>query len=213
MTKTIQLPLQGRGVELRAGTFDAEAGTVELVWTTGATVRRYSYRDGPYLEVLEVTTKAVRLDRLNGGAPFLNTHSSYDLGDIIGSVVRASAKIAGGKGTATVKLSSDPAHAGIVGNIRDGVISNVSVGYLVHAVEKTEADDGTLPTWRVTDWEPIEISAVPIPADPGAQMRSAAPELQLHPCLVRERGGLTAAAMARLRMRSRSAGVSVPGRG
>lgn len=172
MTKTVQLPLQGRAAELRAESFDDDANTVELVWTTGAAVRRYSYRDGPYLETLDVTPKAVRLDRLNAGAPFLNTHSSYDLGDIIGSVVPGSARVAGGKGTATVKLSSDPAHAGIVGNIKGGVIRNVSVGYAVHSVEKTEADDGTLPTWRVTDWEPLEISAVPIPADPGAQMRS-----------------------------------------
>lgn len=29
---------------------------------------------------------------------------------------------------------------------------------------------GDVPTWRVTDWEPLEISAVAIPADAGAQV-------------------------------------------
>ncbi len=185
MTETMRLPRQARGVSLRAQSFDAGANTVDVVFTTGAAVQRYSWDDGPYVETLDVTPKAVRLGRLNAGAPFLNTHSSYDLSDVIGSVVPGSARIEGGEGVATIKLSGAAADADTVGKIRDGVIRNVSVGYLVHQVVKTEAKDGAAATARVTDWEPIEISAVPIPADPGAQVRAApAADETLYDCVV-----------------------------
>lgn len=49
----------------------ATANTVEVVWTTGTTVRRYSWEAGGYIdEQLVVGSNAVRLDRLNAGAPF-----------------------------------------------------------------------------------------------------------------------------------------------
>ena len=198
MTETMRLPRQARGVSLRAQSFDAGANTVDVVFTTGAAVQRYSWDDGPYVETLDVTPKAVRLGRLNAGAPFLNTHSSYDLSDVIGSVVPGSARIEGGEGVATIKLSGAAADADTVGKIRDGVIRNVSVGYLVHQVVKTEAKDGAAATARVTDWEPIEISAVPIPADPGAQVRSeGAPGETLYDCVVTRAEPAVAAAAPR----------------
>ncbi|MFO1150996.1 MAG: HK97 family phage prohead protease [Alsobacter sp.] len=173
MEQNIHLPALGRDAELRAATFDEGSHTIEIVWTTGAKVRRRSWVDGPYDEELVVEPGAVRLDRLNAGAAFLNTHDSYELGSVIGSVVPGSAKIEAGRGIAQVQLSRREDVAGIVQDIRDGVIRFVSVGYRIHTVEKTETDDGSVPVWRVVDWEPLEISAVPIPADPGAVFRSA----------------------------------------
>ena len=186
MEKNIELPPMHRAAEV--GTFDPDSNTVELVWTTGASVRRYDWWKGEYYdETLVVEDGAVRLGRLNGGAPFLNTHGSYDLGDVIGSVVDGSARVEGGKGYATVRLSRREEVQGIVQDIRDGVIRNISVGYRIHKVEKTEADDGSVAQWRVVDWEPLEISAVPIPADPGSQFRSEPPPEPRgarHPCVV-----------------------------
>ncbi len=77
------------------------------------------------------------------------------------------------KGIAKIKLSSAASDADAVTKIREGVISNISVGYWIHKIEKTEGDDGKVSRWDVVDWEPLEVSAVPIPADPGAQIRSA----------------------------------------
>jgi hypothetical protein len=173
MERTIELPRQARLAELRSASFNTDDNTVDLIWTTGAKVRRRSWIDGPYDEELVVDTDSVRLDRLNAGAPFLNTHSDYDLSDVIGAVVPGTAKIVNGQGIATVRLSSAPGDADNVQKIKDGIVRNVSVGYLIHGVEKLESDRGdAVPIWRVVDWEPMEISAVPIPADPGAQMRS-----------------------------------------
>lgn len=214
MSQVMQLPRETRAAEVRAGSFDEAANTIEIVWTTGATVRRYDWRSGsPYDEVLDVKPGSVRLDRLNAGAPFLNTHSSYELADVIGSVVPGSAKIEGGRGIATILLSRAAGDADIVQKIRDGVIRNVSAGYIRHQIEKAEADDGTVAVWRVTDWEPLEISAVPIPADPGAQTRSA--QADLFPCVITTpiaddaaARSLVSVAAARLRCLTRAAGLS-----
>lgn len=158
---------------LRSASFDADAYTIEVVWTTGASVRRCDPWDGDeFDEELSLDDGAVRLGRLNAGAPFIDTHDSSECSRVVGSVVRGTARIEGGKGICTVQLSRARDVADIVTKIREGVIRNVSVGYWVHATETIE-QDGTVPLVRVTDWEPLEISAVPVPADAGSQIRSA----------------------------------------
>lgn len=170
---TTGLPKFGRSAEVRAESFDEADNTIEVVWTTGAAVRRYDWRHGRYYqEILEVTPKAVRLDRLNAGAPFLDTHDDWNLATVLGAVVPGSARIDGGKGYAKVKLSRSEADRAAVEKIKDGIIRNISVGYAIHKVIKTDADgDGADDEWRVVDWEPLEISAVPVPADAGSQIR------------------------------------------
>ncbi|MDR6304936.1 HK97 family phage prohead protease [Nitrobacter vulgaris] len=211
MNKNItSLPKFGRAAEVRAASFNQKDNSVEVVWTTGATVRRFDWRtDRFYSEVLVVTPSAVRLDRLNAGAPFLNTHSDSDLSDVIGSVVPGSAKLKGGKGIARIRLSNASSDADIVSKIRDGIIRNVSVGYIIHRVEKTENVDGADDEWRVVDWEPLEISAVPIPADAGSQIRKNDDRAQM-PCEFVS-GTATSrneAVLARMRCRQRMAGLN-----
>lgn len=186
MTETIaSMPKFGRAAELRAASYDESDNTIEVVWTTGAAVRRYDWRNGRYYnEILDVSPKAVRLERLNLGAPLLDTHNDWMLRSVIGSVVPGSAKIEGGKGVARVQLSRAEDDAAIVGKIKDGIIRNISVGYAIHKVIKTDADgDGADDEWRVVDWEPLEISAVPVPADPGSQIRGDDKAGQ-YPCVI-----------------------------
>jgi len=209
MTQTIELPRFAREVDIRAETFDENKRTVDLVWTTGATVRRRSWMDGPYDEELIVDPKSVRLDRLNAGAPFLNTHDGYDLSGIMGAVVPGSARLEKGRGVATVQFSKREDIAGYVQDVRDGIIRNISVGYKIHAIDKKERDDGSVPLWRVVDWEPFEISAVPIPADPGAQVRDGRPKGELFPCTVAGSASRALVAGARMRMQARELGLTV----
>lgn len=198
MSQVIQLPPMLRSAELRASSFEEKDNTIECCWTTGATVRRVSWVDGAYDEELVVSANAVRLERLNAGAPMLNTHAQWDLSAVIGSVMPGSARIEAGKGLARVQLSRAPGDADIVQKIRDGIVRNISVGYIRHKIEKIEKN-GETPLWRVVDWEPHEISAVPIPADAGSQFRAAPAGQQaaLFPCSI---VGLSAAAAARVRM-------------
>lgn len=56
---------------------------------------------------------------------------------------------------------------------------------LRHRIEKIEKD-GEIPVWRVVDWEPHEIAAVPVPADAGSHFRSAGAgkDSPLFPCTI-----------------------------
>ena len=169
------MPLFGRSAELRPESYRESDNSIELVWAAGARVKRYDWRTGvAYEEVLDMTSDAVRLDRLNNGASFLDSHNSWSLGSVIGAVVPGSARIEGGRGYARVQLSRAEGDADRVQKIRDGIVRNISVGYVVHRMRKTDAtEEGGLAEWRALDWEPYELSAVPIPADPEAQVRGA----------------------------------------
>lgn len=158
---------------VRSASFNENDNTIELIWSSGADVLRFDEYGGAFIERLLMGADNVRLGRLNAGAPLLDTHDSYQLSNVIGSVVKGSARIEGSKGLAVVKLSSAAGDADIVSKIRDGVISNISVGYWIHNSIRSDGEDGGPDIVEIRDWEPLEISAVPIPADPGAQIRSA----------------------------------------
>jgi phage major head subunit gpT-like protein len=160
----------------KPATFDEAARTVELVWTTGGVVGRYGmFPDnsgrGHWLEELSLDAGHVDLARLRGGAPFLNSHNAWDLGDVIGVVETAA--IQGGVGTATVRLSARPEVEGVFRDLADGILRNVSVGYDVQSYERLAGASNQVPTFRATAWTPVELSLVPIPADAGAQVRAA----------------------------------------
>ena len=61
------------------------ARTVELVWTTGARVRRTGW-DGDWFEELSLADDAVDLGRLNRGANLIESHQSYTLDGVLGVV-------------------------------------------------------------------------------------------------------------------------------
>ena len=71
MDTMIELPAMRRSAELAPNTADAQARTVEVVWSAGARVRRASFFGEPYDEELSLDPAHVRLERLNAGAPFL----------------------------------------------------------------------------------------------------------------------------------------------
>jgi hypothetical protein len=168
--KKIELPLQTRLASLELGSADDR--TFNVVFTTGAKVRRYDYyNDEAYDEELSVDPVAMRMGRLNSGAPVLDTHGQYALDDVIGVVVPGSARVENGVGRATLKIDSGAENESVVRKIKDGIIKNVSVGYRVHQYEVIRSE-GAPPLYRAVDWEPHEISLVPIGADAGAGIRS-----------------------------------------
>lgn len=165
-------PLQRRA-SFQPGTANAEKRTVDVVWTTGAKVLRNSW-DGQFFEDLSLDPSHVRMGRLNNGAPFLPNHDGSDVSRILGVV--ESARLEGNKGVATVRFAAEGISAEadkVFRLIQDGIAQNVSVGYRVHKFEKVDGSDAKTPTFRAVDWEPYEISAVPMGADDGAGFRSA----------------------------------------
>jgi hypothetical protein len=74
------------------------------------------------------------------------------------------AEVDGSKGRARVRFGRSGFAEEILNDVRDGIRRNVSVGYEVHEmVLEKSGDDGE--TYRITDWEPLEISIVSVPAD------------------------------------------------
>lgn len=198
---SFDMPTVRREAPIVAGSLDRKARTFDVVWTSGAEVLRRDWWSGErWIEALEVSEKAIRLDRLNSGrANVLNNHSTWSLDSVIGVVDRA--WIEKGEGKATVCMSGRDEVAGLVDDIEGGIIRNISCGYITHTMTE-EVRDG-MKLRRATDWEPVEISFVAVPADPDAGMRSAAQREDLHPCrIVRVEAGVdTAAIAARMRMR------------
>jgi hypothetical protein len=117
-----------RDAELRAASYDESDNTIEVVWTTGATGRRVTWMEGEFDEELVVDQRSVRLDRLNAGAPFLDTHQRWGLDAVIGSVVPGSARLEAGLGLCRVMLSKAEGAVDRVARIIEGTVKNVSVG-------------------------------------------------------------------------------------
>jgi hypothetical protein len=158
---------------IQPSTIDEENRSVDVVFTTGAPVKRYDWRTGEYfIETLSMDPKHVRLERINSGGPVLDSHSGYSLGSLLGVVVDNSARMDKKQGTATLRFSRREDVDPVWADVRDRIARNVSVGYQVHKYEQTEGVNGGLPVRKAIDWEPFEISMVPMPADAGAQTRS-----------------------------------------
>lgn len=126
----------------------------------------------------------IRMERLQSGAPLLRDHDMTSIESVIGVVERA--WIENGEGRAVVRFADDPAVEPILAKVQDGILRNISVGYRVHHYEIQEPKSrGELPLFRAVDWEPMELSIVPVPADPSAQIRSSD---GLHSVLLTTRG-------------------------
>jgi hypothetical protein len=182
------MPMQLREAQIMPATFNDADNTVECVWTTGAQVRRYDYwNDTDYDEALSLDAGAVDMSRFDAGAvPVLDSHRSYGgIGAQLGIV--ASAQVQNGKGTAVLRLSQRPDLAGVVQDIKAGIIRNISVGYAVNKYQVTPAnardDGGTVPLYTAVDWTPMELSFVTIPADVDAGTRAHQQRSQaVRPC-------------------------------
>ncbi len=176
-TGTQQLPVQTRAAQIIPGTFSEVDNTVEVVFSAGARVMRHDcWNDTRYEEELEISPAAIDLSRIDAGVVHvLDNHDQYaGVAGVLGVATRA--WVANGEARATLLLSKDPAKAGVVADIKGGVIRAVSVGYSVQRYEITLASDrtdGAVDLWRATRWMPQEISFVTIPADPAAATRSA----------------------------------------
>jgi hypothetical protein len=187
------LPMLNVRADVAPSTINIEKRTVEVVWTTGAKGLRYDwYNDTRYYEELEVTDSAIRLDRMRNGAPLLDCHDQWSNRSVIGVV--ESVRIENGKGIAVVRFAENDEVADAIWNkVRQGILRNISVGYKVHKYERIAADpnaEDRTPTYRAIDWEPSEVSFVPIGFDAEAVVRSA--EQNVFPVEIIERSGSTA---------------------
>lgn len=133
-----------------------EARTVELAFSSETPYERWWG-----IEVLDNTTTAVRLGRLTSGGPLLMDHDTRDQVGVIESVRIDADRV----GRAVVRFGKGARAQEAWQDVQDGIRRNVSVGYAIHKAQLVETSDTGLDTYRVTDWEPLEISLVSVPAD------------------------------------------------
>ena len=158
------------GTELRR--FDAaefraqeEDRTLEFSFSSELPVSRWFGE-----EVLSHAPESVNLSRLNDGAPVLFNHEPDR---VIGVVERAWIDGEKRRGMARVRFSRNEFAQQIVGDINDGILRNVSVGYQIGEAENRGEEV------VATSWSPYELSVVTIPADPtigiGRKLDTGAP--------------------------------------
>ena len=159
-----------------AGTFAPEQFDDEqriargVTWYTGTAVERYDYWEGEkfYMQ-LSMEPGAADLSFLNQKGAVLNAHSDWSLEDVIGRVEPGSASMdskTGGK--ADLRFSKRAAVGDIWQDVKDGILTSVSVGFTIGATEDITKEGDEFRTILVTKYTPKEISPVPFGADPGA---------------------------------------------
>ncbi|UQR67356.1 HK97 family phage prohead protease [Bradyrhizobium sp. C-145] len=158
--------LETRRAPLRPSSYNAEAGTIEAIISTGAAVTR-SDANGQFTEILD--TAAADLTTLRG-ASVLNSHRQNGLENILGTVEEAWRE--GNNIVARMRLSNRPEVASLVAAVRNGEINSVSIGYEVSQwADGTDANGQRVRT--ATQWKIREVSFVAVPADPHARTRGA----------------------------------------
>jgi phage head maturation protease len=166
--KVIHLPQLVSRASISTNSLNVEKKTMDVIFATGSRGLRQSFF-GSYWEELSMDAGSVRLDRLNHAAPVLDSHDSSNLDSVIAVV--ESARIENGQGVASIRFSSDDRSQKIMQKIQEGIITKLSVGYMVHSYEEVGTQDN-LPIFRAVDWEPMEVSFVAIPFDDKATVRS-----------------------------------------
>lgn len=159
---------QYRHLVVERAALNEEARTVELAFSSEEPYDRYWGT-----EILDHAPSSVRLGRLkNGGALLLDHDPKRHIG-VVEKVAIGDDRL----GRAVVRFGRGAEAEAAWKDVQDGIRRHVSVGYVIHRMVMTEEKEGH-ETYRVEDWEPLEVSLVAIPADPTVGVgRSAEPDV------------------------------------
>ncbi|MCA0319825.1 MAG: Mu-like prophage major head subunit gpT family protein [Proteobacteria bacterium] len=154
-----------RRAPVAATTWNAEARTFQVVFSTGAGVERRDAR-GAYVEILSLDQDWPEQ------VPLLDGHRRESLDNVLG--VATHLRVVDGEALADVRLSRhSPLADRLAAELTDGATFGVSVGYTVEGWKET-SDPATGRRAKVASrWTPVEVSIVPIPADRSASIRGS----------------------------------------
>jgi HK97 family phage major capsid protein/HK97 family phage prohead protease len=147
----MKLKPQVRFAAIESALVDKEARTARLTFSSETPVER-AFGD----EVLVHGAKNVRMERINAGAPLLFNHNMDDVRGVV-----ENASITDKRGHAVVRFARTAAGEEALNMVDDGILRNTSFMYRIHKAEEVRGSNEI----RVTDWEPLEISLVTVPAD------------------------------------------------
>lgn len=131
---------------------------------------RQSWWDDPWVEILGHKKGECDLSRFDGGAGVLL--ANHDRWKTSGNTPLASigaieaGRLTGGRLEVDIAISRREALADLRQDIADGLVRNVSIGYMINErVLTRQGKEGEPDEYRVTSWLPFEVSLVDIPAD------------------------------------------------
>ena len=162
-------------IDMPAEVTEENSRSFEVVFGTDTEgVMRYDWsRDEVFVEVLDFSPDSVRMQRFEQGVvPILDNHDR--MGGVRAQLgIAENARLEGNKGVATMRFSNRADVDGIVQDVRDGIIRGISVGYKVNKYKRDGKTADGMPIRRAVDWEPLEISLAPVPADGESRVRAS----------------------------------------
>ena len=157
---------------------DSDNRTVELSFSSETPYGRW-FGD----EILCHDEECINLDRFNDGLG--TVLFNHDRDAVVGHI--ETVWIEDSRGKALVRFDDDEQSDAIFKKVQSGTLQGVSVGYAINRYEVLEDDSTTStngrftgPAYVITDWEPLEISIVSVPADPTVGVGRSADDIQIH---------------------------------
>ena len=152
--KKVQTPMFYRTLEIDRARASKENRTIEVSFSSEEPYERYFGTEildhGPGMDLSFVNS---------GRAPLLKDHLRDGQTGII-----EKAWIEGRRGRAVARFGSSEIAKQEFQDVLDGIRTNVSVGYQIKKmILEEETEDSEV--YRVTEWKPLEVSIVSIPAD------------------------------------------------
>ena len=146
---------------------NVEARTVEIAWASEVPYERWWG-----VEILDCGADSIRLARMQNKASLLFNHNWDRLIGVVEQVSIGADKVC----RAVVRFGKGADADQHFQDVVDGILTKVSVGYMIHKMVLEESGDDVDSVYRITDWEPFEVSMVTVPADDsvglGRNMRS-----------------------------------------
>ena len=154
---------------------DSDNRTVELSFSSETPYGRW-FGD----EILCHDEECINLERFNNGLG--TVLFNHDRDAVVGHIEKV--WLEDNRGKALVRFDTDEQSETIFQKVQSGTLQGVSVGYAIYRYEVLEDEDTKStngrfngPAYVVTDWEPLEISIVSVPADPTVGVGRSAEEI------------------------------------
>lgn len=154
---------------------DTDSRTVELSFSSETPYGRW-FGD----EILCHDEECINLERFNNGLG--TVLFNHDRDAVVGHIEEI--WLEDNRGKALVRFDTDEQSETIFQKVQSGTLQGVSVGYAIYRYEVLEDEDTKStngrfngPAYVVTDWEPLEISIVSVPADPTVGVGRSAEEI------------------------------------
>lgn len=154
---------------------DTDSRTVELSFSSETPYGRW-FGD----EILCHDEECINLERFNNGLG--TVLFNHDRDAVVGHIEKV--WLEDNRGKALARFDTDEQSETIFQKVQSGTLQGVSVGYAIYRYEVLEDEDTKStngrfngPAYVVTDWEPLEISIVSVPADPTVGVGRSAEEI------------------------------------